>query len=113
MDCRSIKEIIPAYLANAATLDEVAQIEPHPAVCQDCRQYLSKMIDEPVAADVKPPLRASTPAPAPVSIPAAKERPIEKIKAKSANDELTPLDYGVLIAGIVILGVLLFIFAKK
>jgi len=113
MDCRAVKEIIPAYLANAATLDEVAKIEAHLSVCQECRLYLGKMIDEPVKADLKPESRVPTPTPVPV--PAVKAPPIVKTKAKSksVDDALTPLDYGALIVGIMILGFLLFLFAKK
>jgi len=122
MDCQSAKEIMPAYLANAATLDEVAKIESHLAVCQECRQHLSKMIDEPVAPGIKPDLRLPTSATAPVRdlepepVPVEErpeERLIEKIKAKGSNDKLTLLDYGALIIGIMILGFLLFLFTKK
>jgi len=116
MDCREAKEIIPAYLANAATAAEVGQIESHLAVCQDCRAHLGKMIDEPVDVVVaKPSARAASPQPAPVPMPTPEVKaPVkEKMKAKNSDNQLTPLDYGALIVGILVLGFLLSLFIKK
>ena len=47
MDCQEIKQIIPSYVKHAATEDQAKQVEAHLCVCDECRQHLANLMDNP------------------------------------------------------------------
>ena len=53
MNCEETKATIPSYINHTASETEVGSIEEHLCICNDCRQFLSQVIDN------KPPLRAT------------------------------------------------------
>ena len=46
MDCKGIKRIIPDYITHAASEDDVQKVEEHLCICQECRDYLSRLLDK-------------------------------------------------------------------
>ena len=50
MECKKIREFFPAYVNSSASAENVALVETHLAVCNDCRKYLSELLDMPFVA---------------------------------------------------------------
>lgn len=47
MDCQRIQEIIPDYIRNLASEQDMQQVEAHLCMCQQCRQFLSQRVEDP------------------------------------------------------------------
>ena len=47
MNCEEIKTIIPAYITHTALEEEVARVEEHLCICNECRKFLSQVLDKP------------------------------------------------------------------
>lgn len=46
MDCARVREIIPGYIRHTLLAEESVSIEEHLCVCNDCRNFLAKTMDE-------------------------------------------------------------------
>lgn len=47
MSCEDIKPIIPSYINHTAKDAEISKVEEHLCVCNQCREYLSQLMDKP------------------------------------------------------------------
>ncbi|MBU0694328.1 MAG: zf-HC2 domain-containing protein [Candidatus Omnitrophica bacterium] len=103
MDCEKIKEIIPAYIKHTALEEDAEKVEEHLCICHDCRQSLSQCIDK------TPPSKVSG-----GSIPMDKPFAPSKEKKSIAQEEKISLwEYIVLSTGIIILGIIIYLFLKR
>ncbi len=118
MDCRGVREIIPAYIKHTASEEEVKAVEEHLCVCEECRHYLSKVIDKESEKDEEstldkkkdrgsvekasveqkeeePPISVSPPPSSTDSSPAATEDVLNTIKERFKGDIFTYIILGV------------------
>ena len=72
MDCKAIRKIIPDYVIHQASEGDVQKVEEHLCICQDCRDYLSQLLDK---KELQPVINE---APTPVDMP---EQPSPKATA--------------------------------
>lgn len=92
MDCKNIKEVIPAYIMHSATEDEVKIVEEHLCVCNDCRLFLGECLDKQASGEK------------------LIKEPKGQIKSVPAPNKVGFLEYLVIAAGIAILVILVILF---
>ncbi len=61
MDCQGVKQIIPLYVKHAASDHEAKQVEAHLCVCDECRQHLANVMDNPSPQSMSSPQEMAMP----------------------------------------------------
>ncbi|MCM8830649.1 MAG: zf-HC2 domain-containing protein [Candidatus Omnitrophica bacterium] len=61
MDCSEVRKIIPEYVSHAISEEETTKVEEHLCICDACRQFLNKLIDNPSKSAISKPIPSEEP----------------------------------------------------
>lgn len=109
MECDSIKAIAPGYINHSATETEISAVEEHLCVCNECRQFLSQLMDKP----------HEPPKPKPSAAIQTRQEDINDAAAQAIREETKPtssfgiLEYAILGISIIVCLFFIFLLLKK
>jgi predicted anti-sigma-YlaC factor YlaD len=106
MDCDNIKAIAPGYINHTATETEISAVEEHLCICNDCRQYLGTLMDNPPEQHkpaVQKEIKQETPSVSPVL----------ETKEKRQASSFGILEYAILGISIIVCIFFIYLLIKK
>lgn len=99
MECESIKKLIPSYISHTASGEEIKNVEEHLCICNACREYLAKVMDNDIPEENK--IADSVHAPEPAEQPKQEEK--IDTPAKETKKKADFFEYFILFIGLAVL----------